>query len=282
MRLWGDEDGTSGGGKEHFYRINVLPSWTLDDKTLTTHSDCRQDTSNPDTSSAECHINLPADKTSANFKFVNADADHYNVYLDVNGTRVVSAPNSANIGTPVALSLNVGTNLLRVQLATKSHDHVPENYYGDAFYYRINVGTIASIEAVKSPVVEGEEEVPVPHNALGSSTCGRRRRHGGNNRKRYFKHHRTHCDCRLQGPHRQHCPRTNRRDPRDTDHQGRHPTQGQSNPRGHYPRHRLRRGLQFPGHRASKRPRPSQHQICRWLRPDNHGPPKEMARSLST
>ena len=27
MRLWGDEDGQSGGSEEHFYRVNVVPYW---------------------------------------------------------------------------------------------------------------------------------------------------------------------------------------------------------------------------------------------------------------
>ena len=58
LRLWGDEDGNAGGAKEHFYRVNVLPTWTLDGQTLSRHADCRQaeDAANPVTSSAECMI----------------------------------------------------------------------------------------------------------------------------------------------------------------------------------------------------------------------------------
>ena len=159
MRLWGDEDGTAGGGEEHFYRVNVLPSWTLDGQTLPTHSDCRQDkdATNPDYSSANCSVQTG--KTNPNFQFVNTLHAHYNVYVYVNGNTAINQPGTSNIGDAVALSLNQGVNRVKVRLATKSHDHVPENYRDEAFYYRVNVGLTAEIEAVKSPVIEGEEEV---------------------------------------------------------------------------------------------------------------------------
>ena len=159
MRLWGDEDEASGDSEEHFYRVNVLPSWTLDGQTLPTHSDCRQDkdATNPDYSSANCSVQTG--KTSPDFQFVNTLHAHYNVYVYVNGNTAINQPGSSNIGDAVALSLNQGVNQVKVRLATKSHDHVPENYRDEAFYYRVNVGHTASIEAVKSPIIEGEEEV---------------------------------------------------------------------------------------------------------------------------
>ena len=159
MRLWGDEDEASGDSEEHFYRVNVLPSWTLDGQTLPTHPDCRQDkdASNPDYSSANCSVQTG--KTGPDFQFVNTLHDHYNVYVYVNGSTAINQPGSSNIGDAVALSLNQGVNRVKVRLATKSHDHIPENYRDQAFYYRVNVGLTAEIEAVKSPVIEGEEEV---------------------------------------------------------------------------------------------------------------------------
>ena len=159
MRLWGDEDEASGDSEEHFYRVNVLPSWTLDGQTLPTHPDCRQDkdASNPDYSSANCSVQTG--KTGPDFQFVNTLHDHYNVYVYVNGNTAINQPGSSNIGDSVALSLNQGVNRVKVRLATKNHDHVPENYRDEAFYYQVNVGHTAEIEAVKSPVIEGEEEV---------------------------------------------------------------------------------------------------------------------------
>ena len=159
MRLWGDEDGAAGDSEEHFFQINVLPSWTLDGQTLPTHSDCRQDkdATNPDYSSENCSVQTG--KTNPNWKFVNTLHAHYNVYVYVNGNTAINQPGSSNIGDAVALSFNQGVNRVKVRLATKSHDHVPENYRDEAFYYQVNVGHTAEIEAVKSPVIEGEEEV---------------------------------------------------------------------------------------------------------------------------
>ena len=98
-------------------------------------------------------------KTGPDFQFVNTLHAHYNVYVYVNGNTAINQPGSNNIGDAVALSLNQGVNRVKVRLATKSHDHVPENYRDEAFYYQVNVGLTADIEAVKSPVIEGEEEV---------------------------------------------------------------------------------------------------------------------------
>ena len=41
MRLWGDEDGSPGGGEEHFYRVNVVPYWELNGDRLSKSGDCR-------------------------------------------------------------------------------------------------------------------------------------------------------------------------------------------------------------------------------------------------
>ena len=139
--------------------VNVLPSWTLDGQTLPTHSNCRQvkDATNPDYSSSNCSVQTG--KTNPNFQFVNTLHAHYNVYVYVNGNTAINQPGSSNVGDAVALSLNPGVNRVKVRLATKSHDHVPENYRDEAFYYQVNVGHTAEIEAVKSRINEGEEEI---------------------------------------------------------------------------------------------------------------------------
>ena len=159
LRLWGDEDGNAGGAKEHFYRVNVLPTWTLDGQTISRHADCRQaeDAANPVTSSAEC-MTQTADSTP-DFQFVNVDAAHFDVYLDVNGNRIIDTPDNAAIGNSVAVSLNTGDNLLRVRLASKSHSQAAETFGNDAFYYKATLVPTATIEAVETPIFEGEKEV---------------------------------------------------------------------------------------------------------------------------
>ena len=137
LRLWADEDTSSGGSEVHFFRVNILPYWELNDERLSKDSACRA-TSDPDLAEitdGDC-IAMQSGN-SGSIRFHNVTTGHFNVYVSVNGSEVVREPGDTALGGPFAVELQGGDNLLRVRLASKGNTHGAESYGRNAFYYKI-------------------------------------------------------------------------------------------------------------------------------------------------
>ena len=137
LRLWADEDTSSGGSEEHFFRINVLPYWDLNSEQLSKDNACRS-TSNPDLAAitdGDCIVTQAVN--TGTLRFHNVTTDHFNVYVSVNGNEIIREPDDASLGGPFTVELQAGDNLLRVRLASKGNAHRAESYGNDAFYYKI-------------------------------------------------------------------------------------------------------------------------------------------------
>ena len=137
LRLWADEDTSSGGSEVHFFRVNIRPYWELNDERLSKDSACRA-TSAPalgDITDGDC-IAMQSGN-SGSIRFHNVTTGHFNVYVSVNGSEVVREPGDTALGGPFAVELQGGDNLLRVRLASKGNTHKAESYGRNAFYYKI-------------------------------------------------------------------------------------------------------------------------------------------------
>ena len=137
LRLWADEDTSSGGSEVHFFRVNILPYWELNDERLSKDSACRA-TSDPDLAEitdGDC-IAMQSGN-SGSIRFHNVTTGHFNVYVSVNGSEVVREPGDTALGGPFAVELQGGDNLLRVRLASKGNTHKAESYGRNAFYYKV-------------------------------------------------------------------------------------------------------------------------------------------------
>ena len=137
LRLWADEDTSSGGSEEHFFRVNIRPYWELNDERLSKDSDCRSatDPTLGDITDGDCIVAQSGN--SGSIRFHNVTTGHFNVYVSVNGSEVVREPGDTALGGPFAVELQGGDNLLRVRLASKGNTHGAESYGRNAFYYKI-------------------------------------------------------------------------------------------------------------------------------------------------
>ena len=91
LRVWGDED-SSGGGEEHFFRVNVVPVWSLGGEQLSKSSDCRSSTTRTasDITHSDCIVEI--EPSAPSFRFKDLLVGQYDVYVSVNGTVVVDNP----------------------------------------------------------------------------------------------------------------------------------------------------------------------------------------------
>ena len=139
LRVWGDEDGDPGGTESHYFRINVLPYWEWNGERLSKDSDCRDTTANAPTvdeiTDDDCIINNFGD--TAELRFFNVTKEHFNVYVDVNGTNVISEPSTSDLGSSFTVNLDAGDNLIRIRLAAKGGQPTGEVYDSDSFYYKV-------------------------------------------------------------------------------------------------------------------------------------------------
>ena len=137
LRLWADEDTSSGGSEEHFFRVNIRPYWELNDERLSKDSDCRSatDPTLGDITDGDCIVAQSGN--SGSIRFHNVTTEHFNVYVSVNGSEVIREPDAAALGGPFTVELQAGDNLLRVRLASKGNTHGAESYGRNAFYYKI-------------------------------------------------------------------------------------------------------------------------------------------------
>ena len=135
MRLWGDDDEVAGGEEEHFFRVNVVPYWESNGDRLSKNSGCQSATDRTVTQITDTDCILTQIGNTAELQFRNVLEDHYNVYVDVNGTTVVDEPDNTVLAGSFTLDLQHGDNVIRVRLASKTG--AAETYSSNAFYYKI-------------------------------------------------------------------------------------------------------------------------------------------------
>ena len=63
--------------------------------------------------------------------------EHFNVYVEVNGTNVISEPSTTDLGSSFTVNLDAGDNLIRIRLAAKGSQPLAEVYDSDSFYYKV-------------------------------------------------------------------------------------------------------------------------------------------------
>ena len=139
LTIWGDEDGDSGGAEQHFFRINVVPYWEWNGNTLSKDSDCRDTIANApavgEITDADCIVTQFGN--TAELRFFNVINEHFNVYVEVNGTNVISEPSTTDLGSSFTVNLDAGDNLIRIRLAAKGGQPTGEVYDSDSFYYKV-------------------------------------------------------------------------------------------------------------------------------------------------
>ena len=127
------------GGSDHFFRVNVVPYWEWNGNTLSKDSDCRDTTANApavgDITDADCIVKKLGD--TAEVQFFNVIQEHFNVYVDVNGTNVINEPSTTDLGSSFTVNLDAGDNLIRIRLAAKGSQPLAEVYDSDSFYYKV-------------------------------------------------------------------------------------------------------------------------------------------------
>ena len=137
MRLWGDEDGASGGSEEHYYRVNVLPYWELNGDRLSKSDDCRSTSDRTAAQITDDDCIVTQFGNTAKIRFHNVINDQFNVYVHVNGTRVINEPDNTELAGSFDLDLQDGDNAVRVRLASKTGSHFSERYGNDKFHYKV-------------------------------------------------------------------------------------------------------------------------------------------------
>ncbi len=136
LRVWGDEDGDSGGTEQHFFRINVVPYWELNGDQLSKDDDCQSTTARTAAQITDSDCILTT-LDPAVFRFYNVISDHFNAYVDLNTVRQVDAPDDTALGKPFTVDLDDGENVVRVRLAAKGGQPHGEVYDNNAFYYKV-------------------------------------------------------------------------------------------------------------------------------------------------
>ena len=140
LTIWGDEDGSgSTAAEQHFFRINVVPYWEWNGERLSKDSDCRDTTANApavdEITDDDCIVTQSGN--TAELRFFNVIKEHFNVYVEVNGTNVISEPSTTDLGSSFSVNLDAGDNLIRIRLAAKGGQPTGEVYDSDSFYYKV-------------------------------------------------------------------------------------------------------------------------------------------------
>ena len=163
LRLWGDEDESSGGGQEHFFRVNA-PTWSIGGVGVF-HDKCGDDYQ-PRSIASECHIRASAltlDTSSGAegtrvklvvtnggdpiYAQVNSDYAYADVPVDDSEASHNLAENSAISSTGVSIRLKSNAkNLLRVVANGQNH------------FFRVDAGTAAG----RLPYLHPEPPTPGP------------------------------------------------------------------------------------------------------------------------
>ena len=140
LRVWGDEDGDGSiAPTEHFFRINLVPYWEWNGNILSKDSDCRDTTANApavgEITDDVCIVTQFGN--TAELRFFNVIKEHYNVYVEVNGSNVINEPSTTDLGSSFSVNLDAGDNLIRIRLAAKGGQPTGEVYDSDSFYYKV-------------------------------------------------------------------------------------------------------------------------------------------------
>ena len=140
LTIWGDEDGSgSTAAEQHFFRINVVPYWEWNGERLSKDSDCRDTVANApavdDITDDDCIVTQFGN--TAELRFFNVINEHFNVYVEVNETNVISEPSTTDLGNSFTVNLDAGDNLIRIRLAAKGGQPTGETYDSDSFYYKV-------------------------------------------------------------------------------------------------------------------------------------------------
>ena len=139
LQIFGDADNTiSGGDETHYFQINVVPYWEWNGERLSRDSDCRDTEANApavgDITDDACIVTQFGN--TAELRFFNVINEHFNVYVEVNGTNVISEPSTTDLGSSFTVNLDAGDNLIRIRLAAKGGQPLAEVYDSDSFYYK--------------------------------------------------------------------------------------------------------------------------------------------------
>ena len=142
LRLWGDEDGSPGGSEEHFYRVNVLPYWELNGDRLSKSDDCQSTTTRTAADIADADCIVKQFGNTAELQFHNVLSEHFDVYVSLNGTEIISAPGNNELAGSFTVTLQDGDNLVGARLASKGSTDEAESFGSNTFYYRISATDI--------------------------------------------------------------------------------------------------------------------------------------------
>ena len=104
------------------FQINVVPYWewngehSVEGQRLPGHNRQRTRlwTRSPMTTASSINFG-----DTAELRFFNVTKEHFNVYVDVNGTNVISEPSTSDLGSSFTVNLDAGDNLIRIRLAAK-------------------------------------------------------------------------------------------------------------------------------------------------------------------
>ena len=143
LRVWGDEDQSSGDDEEHFFRVNLVPYWSLNGERLSKHADCRSSTDRTASEITDDDCIVTQFGNTAKITFVNVIHAHYNAYVHVNDDEVVKEPDDAALAGPFTLDLQDGDNVIKVRLASKGGDGAG-GYGSDSFHYKLTTDVLVS------------------------------------------------------------------------------------------------------------------------------------------
>ena len=137
LRIWGDEDESSGGGEEHFFRVNLVPYWELNGDRLSKSDDCKSTTDRTASEITDDDCIVTQFGNTAKIQFSNVIHAQFNVYVHVNTTEIVKEPGDSDLANPFALDLQDGDNVIKVRLASKGGAHGALSYGSNSFYYKV-------------------------------------------------------------------------------------------------------------------------------------------------
>ena len=130
--------GVNDAGTYHWFRVNVLPYWEWNGERLSKDSDCRDITANApavdEITDDDCIVTQFGN--TAELRFFNVINEHFNVYVEVNATEVITTPSTSDLGSPFTVNLDAGDNRIRIRLVAKGGQPTGEVYDSDSFYYK--------------------------------------------------------------------------------------------------------------------------------------------------
>ena len=136
LRVVTDEDEAAGGEETHYFRVNVVPHWELNGQRLSKDSACQSAAARTAAQITDSKCILTNFK-GGSLRFHNVINQHFNVYVDVNGDRVILEPGGTALAEPFALDLIDGENVVVVRLAAKGSQPHGETYGSNSFYHKV-------------------------------------------------------------------------------------------------------------------------------------------------